>query len=367
MVRKAARIAAGIAGLATLGGTVVAGTGVAIAGPARAESPATAAAWRIVKRMASGPAGDLTTVVATGKSSGWAFNGDPATTPTAWERNGNSWTQAAFPGELGEQVVAASATSRSDVWAFTLAAFGSRALRWNGRKWYVVHTFKGLIGGASVVSRSDVWVFGASEIVPQLGAWHYNGRRWSKLSASLDGGSALSATSVWAFGGTSVDYYNGRKWSRTNVAKLLPRKNRFNDPLVAGIYAQSATSVYAIGNGQQEDDGGPTVVLHYNGRIWSKVAEGDFGSGTIPFGPQISPDGRGGFWLPMPGYGGQPSYVLHYSAGKLINVPLPRGPYRIDVTSVAQVPGTTEMLGGGFTHTRTDPTAVDAVILQYGG
>jgi hypothetical protein len=381
MVRTIAGIAARAAGVATLAGPVVAGTAVAgivvastvVAGTGVAQAaPATSAAWHIVKQVHSGAAGDFTAVVATGTSAGWAFNGNtlaaPTTKPTAWRRSGSTWTRASFPGEEGEEVVAAGATSPSDVWAFTDVGAGSRVLRWNGHAWSVVKDFAFPIGGASVVGRKDVWVFGQPGINEQLGVWHYNGRRWSHLSTSLDGGSALSATSAWAFRGTAVFRYNGRTWAKTSVAKLLPKKlsNDLNDPILTGIYAQSATSVYAVGNGQAQDEGGPTVVLHYNGVSWSKVAQGNFGYGTQP-SQQISPDGSGGLWLPMPGFGGFKSYVVHYSGGKLTEPALPHGANGIDVGSVANIPGTTEMLAGGFTHAENNPSLrVVAVILQYG-
>jgi len=376
MARKIARTAAGAAGVATLAATVVAGTalaGTGLAGTGAAQaSSATSASWHIVKQVHSGAAGDFTAVVATGKSSGWAFNGNtlaaPAAKPTAWKRNGSTWTRVSFPGEQGEEVVEARATSPSDVWAFTEVGPGSRVLRWNGHTWSVAKDFAFPIGGASVVGRKDVWVFGQPGINEQLGVWHYNGRRWSHLSTSLDGGSALSATSAWAFRGTAVYHYNGRTWAKTSVAKLLPKRlsNDLNDPIVTGIYAQSAKSVYAVGNGQAEDEGGPTVILHYNGSRWSKVAQGNFGYGTQP-SQQIGPDGSGGLWLPMPGFGGFKSYVLHYSAGTLTEPALPHGAEGIDVESIANVPGTTEMLAGGFTHATNNPGAkVVAVILQYG-
>jgi len=70
----------------------------------------------------------------------------------------------------------------------------------------------------------------------------------------------------------------------------------------------------------------------------------------------------------MPGFGGQPSYLLHYSGGKLTAAGLPHGAPSIDVESVANIPGTTAMLGGGFTHKSGNPgLGVVAVILQYGG
>jgi hypothetical protein len=373
MVRRIAGMTAGAAGLVTLAGAVVAGTAVAStaaagAGVARG-MPATSAAWHIVKQVRSGVTGDFTAVVATGKSAGWAFNGNSAAgpaKPTAWKLSGSTWTRASFPGKQREEVVAAAAASPSDVWAFTDVGPGSRALRWNGHTWSVVRTFGQPIGGASV-SSNDVWVFGQSAINQQLGVWHYNGHRWSRVGSDLDGGSALSATSVWAFRGRSVYHYNGHSWARKSVARLLPHSNGTNNPELSAIYAQSATSVYAVGNGQAEDDGGPTVILHYNGHAWRKVAQGNFGFGTQP-SQQISGDGSGGLWLPMPGFGGQATYLLHYSGGKLTEAALPHGAQGIDVQSVANIPGTTEMLGGGFTHKSGNPgLKVVAVILQYGG
>jgi hypothetical protein len=68
----------------------------------------------------------------------------------------------------------------------------------------------------------------------------------------------------------------------------------------------------------------------------------------------------------MPGFGGAKSYLLHYSGGHLTQAALPGGPERIEVSSVALVPGTTQVLGTGDTHAATDPgTDVIGVILEY--
>jgi hypothetical protein len=369
MTGKIARIAAGTTGLVALTGTTV-----ALSGTAQAAQMATAATWHIVKSVRSGPTGDFSAVVATGRGSGWAFDGNPLAAPPAgpeaWKLSGTTWTRKPFPGKRNEGVVAAEATSRSNVWAFTDVGAGSRVLHWNGRKWSQMKTFSKPIGGASVAGAKDVWVFGQPGIVGQLGAWHYDGRRWSRVADNLDGGSALSASNVWAFRRTSVYHFNGHAWSHTNEASLLPRRSSMglNDPMLSGIYAQSAGSVYAIGNGNAQDEGGPMVVLHYNGHRWRRVAEGSFGYGTQPI-QQIAPDGRGGLWLPMPGFSGQRSYLLRYFAGKLTKAALPGAPggTSIDVESVANVPGSTQMLGGGFTHAAGNPGGnVVGVILKYG-
>jgi hypothetical protein len=364
--------------------TVLAAAIVTTAGFALAAMPATPAgaaktaaatvrpdssspSWLIVKRVASGSSGGFTAVTAVGKNGGWAFDG--ISYPTAWDRNGSTWTQVPFPGLSNETVVTAAAASATDVWAFTTITGPSRVLRWNGRDWTVQRSFSRQITGAVVLSASNVWVFGEQYPVGgALGTWHYNGRTWSPAPSGygLAAGSALSADDIWAFSGTDVAHWNGHTWSRTSVASLLPAKQLLNDPAVVGIDALSPASIYAIGSGNLEDEGGPTVILHYNGHSWSKVAEGYYGPGTQPV-QQVSSDGHGGLWLPMPGYDGQKSYLVHYSDGRLTEAALPGGPDRIDVVAVALIPGTTDLLGVGDTHAYETPgTDVTDVILQYG-
>jgi hypothetical protein len=323
--------------------------------------------WSIVKQLHSGPFGGFSTVSAVGRNGGWAF--DKGSAPTAWRRSGSTWTQVPFPGKSNEVVVAAGATSPGDAWAFTADGGQSRALHWNGHTWTVQRSFPQQIGGAVVVSPKDIWVFG-QPFAPGagLGAWHYDGSTWSRVASGhgLDGGSALSANNVWAFDGSDVAHWNGSAWSRTSVAGLLPAKQQLNDPMITGIFAQSSHSVYAIANGDLQDEGGPMVLLHWNGHQWSKVAGGNYGFGVQPL-QQACSDGHGGLWIPMPGAGGQKSYLLHYSAGHLTAAALPGGPDRITVDTVALVPGTYSVLAGGNTHAYANPgTNVTAVLLQYG-
>ncbi len=368
MSRKVAWVAAGVASL-------LAASGVTAASAASAAPPVAAPHWHIVKPVPSKDgSGDFTAVVATGKSTGWAFDGNFGGTagPTAWRRSGATWTKAAFPSKITEAVVAAGAASPSDVWAFTqdFRTSGSRVLRWTHGKWTVAKTFAREIGGASVLAGNNVWVFGESiEPGSGLGAWHYDGHAWKQVGKNLLGGSALSATSVWGYNGTSVDHWNGSKWTSTSVKSLLPAKNKFNNPAVTGIIALSARNVYAIGNGTQMDEGGPTVLLHYNGHKWTKVASGNFGFGSSAFAgvtQQVAADGTGGLWLPMPGLGGQRSFILHYAAGKLTAARLPVNPLGIAVDSISRIPGTAQQLAGGATYAAGNPGTHDAgVILQY--
>jgi hypothetical protein len=347
-------VAFGVGGVASFSGTSFAA--------------ADGSSWRIVEQVHSGSLGQFTAVTAAGRGDSWAFNG--VTGPTAWQGNGSTWSQTSFPKlNLGGQVVVAAATSPDNVWAFNDGSVSSSALRWNGRTWTVMRTFNRQIGGAVVLAANDVWVFGMPYIPgADLGAWHYNGQTWAQVSggAGLEGGSGLSASDIWAFDGADVAHWNGSTWARTSVAGLLPARNPLNGPAVTGIYVQSADSVYAIGNGNAQDEGGPLVVLHFNGQTWSKVAEGNYGLGTQPL-QQLASDGHGGLWIPMPGVDGQTSYLLHYSNGRLSTVTLPVPSSKINIDSVALIPGTTEILAGGYTHAAgNDGNDVVSVLLEYG-
>jgi hypothetical protein len=347
----------GAVGLITLGG----------AGAAAATPTAAAPRWHVVKTVHTGTTGDFEALVATGKTAGWAFD-QTASGPVAWERTGMStWKTVPFPVKGGDEYVfAADAVSASDVWAFTDRFSGgsttSGAVRWDGHTWSGVK-LPAEISGASVPGRNDVWVFGS-------GAWRYNGHTWTRESMNLDfsGGSALSATDAWAFSGTNVYHWNGREWTGTSVKSLLPAVQQgLNHPLVSSILALSTRNVYAVGNGDAQDAGGPIVVLHYNGHKWSRVADGAnpiLGDGYG--GVQVTTDGDGGLWIPTFGAHGTLSFLLHYSSGKLTDAKLPIGMGSITVDSVAHIPGTTEELTGGNTHPAYQPGQNEvAVILQY--
>jgi hypothetical protein len=311
--------------------------------------------WQIAKQVSGGSFAEFTAVIATGAASGWAFDGQSGA--TAWERNGSTWTHVPFPSKSSEQVTAAAASSAGNVWAFTGTVFsgGSRALHWNGSAWSVAGSLPRAVGSAVVLGPSNVWAFGQPYAPSaQLGAWHYNGHSWAAVPGGqgLGGGSAASASDIWAYAGTDVALWNGSSWTRTSVASLLPAPDGMNDPAVTAVYAMSADNVYAIGAGNYNDGGGPTVVLHYNGSGWSRVASGNYGT-TGQVGQAVCADGRGGLWIPIPGFDGEPSYLLHYSGGHLTNTSFHAS--TLDILSVSRIPGSTSVLAGGYTHPANNP------------
>lgn len=212
----------------------------------------------------------------------------------------------------------------------------------------------------------DVWVFGMAPggfMAPSIGVWHYNGHTWTRVGKNFSGGTVLNDHDAWGFTHTSVLRWNGHAWTATSVKSLLPKKQFLNDPAVVGVLALSDSSVYAIGSANTQDEGGPVVVLHFNGHKWSKVASGEFGYG--PDHEQFTSDGSGGLWIPMDGPAGGTGFLVHYAGGKLIKAALTINPATLTADSVSRIPGTTQALAGGFTHTASNRGSnVVAVLLQ---
>lgn len=348
MSRKISMMAAGAAALLTIGAFGVANAAVA--------SPAAAPAWQSVgPAKVSGTVSAVTAVRHGGKTYEYAFvtpaYEDLKGQMTLYSRVGSgAWAKRTIPSKSGEAVVSAAALSPTDVLAFTQYSDGGRVLRFNGKSWSVFKTFNDAIGAATVLAANDIWVYGNENIAytGPLGVYHYNGRTWTKVASGLDGGTATSATNAWAFTGTTVARYNGKKWTTTNLAKLLPAKSRSTDPLLTDVVATSNSTAYAIGNGNTELTGGPVVVLKFNGKSWTKVAQ--YRSGYTVQQQDIASDGHDGLWIPAESTGA-PAFLLHFSGSShaitKTSVPGAAGKTTSYVFSIVNIPGTTEELAGG--------------------
>lgn len=348
---------------------VTAAAACALALPASASAtqvrPAIAASWRIIKSVHSGGGPAFTAITATSKSSAWAFEAFQASSakPAAWRLSGSAWSQVSFPGRANERVAAAGSSSASDVWAITSTGTRSRALHWNGSSWASTGSFRTEIDAVTVLGSHDVWIFASSFFPSHGGAWHYNGHRWSRVASGhgLTAGGALSHNSVWAVGGRSVAHWNGHTWTRTSVAGLLPADTALSHSSLVGIYARSAANVWALGTGGRQDEGGPAVLLHYNGHTWTHVATRLSGDPA-----QLVPDGSAGLWIPVPSVDGIPFQMLRYSHGHLLPVSMPVSGRRLNVLAVAPIPHSAETFGAGFTHRRNNLGLGDvATILEY--
>ena len=360
----------------------LAGAGLAASlGTAPAATAATPAAWQDVFHVA-GPGNHsvaFTSVVATGATSGYAFEAT-GSGPVAYQRTGaTTWTQVPFPGMKWETISAAKATSPSNVWAFSEVELtpniGGRVFRLVHGKWTVVKTFPFFIGAATVFSSSDVWVYADQFTYPPVGGegiYHYNGHTWARVSSTLSGGYAVSDSDVWAFHGMSVADYNGHTWTTTSLAKYLPAGAKsVNNPVVLSVVAPSANNVYAIAGNYLHSvavgtvEAGVLAVLHFNGHTWTRVAEGDYGMPAPP--EDIGVDAWGGLWIPALGPS-TPTYnpvLLHYYGGKLTwaALPAPAGALAFTAYYVVGVPGTPRLLVAGNVGS-PDGSQIYAEILQ---
>jgi len=338
---------------------------------ATAASAATGPTWHRVLNVANNPVSSpydgtyvrFDALVATGRTSGWAFRSD---SKVAYERTGaTSWKKVAFPGGTGT-VEAAAATSPSSVWAAYDFPGGAQVDHWNGKKWSVLKTFPAAVTGLSALGPHDVWVYGGVRS-DGTGVWHYNGAKWAEVSSTLQGGSALADGNVWAYNYTNdtVDHFNGRTWTAMSVAKLLPPPPQIRPAQVTGVIALSPGNVYATAiTSYIPNLGGPLELLHYNGHSWTKVAA------TTTFGgnraQRIVPDGRGGLWLAANASAGGQRAVLHYSAGRLTEVKIPAAAsLPVLPFSLSLIPGTSQLLVGGVQYVTANGSKTNSVVLQY--
>jgi hypothetical protein len=270
--------------------------------------------------------------------------------------NSGAWHAQAIPStEKGEAITAATAITANHVIAFTTLTnisdqvTGSRVLSYYEGKWSVLAKFSKPISDGTVLSARNIWVFGP-------GAYHYNGKSWKEVATATGAGSGASATSAWVISGTapsveSVEHIIGDKVTSTaNLASLILYNKEFEGSgQLDGVYATSATTAYAIGNGHTQDAGGPLSVLEFNGKSWKRVAS--FGEGNDR---AVSSDGAGGLYIGASCSGRSPALLLHYAKGssKLVSVSVPGATIAGGVLdAAANIPGTTAEVLGGYTLT----------------
>jgi hypothetical protein len=131
-------------------------------------------------------------------------------------------------------------------------------------------TTSGQLNGVAAVSASDVWAVGGTGNGALIE--HWNGTAWKQVpspapaGSSLSGVAATSASDVWAVGGTGngalIEHWNGTAW------KQVPSPAPAGSSL-SGVAATSATNVWAVG--ETFSTSTKTLVLHWNGTAWKQV------------------------------------------------------------------------------------------------
>jgi hypothetical protein len=199
----------------------------------------------------------------------------------------------AIPGELN----AVSASSSTNAWAVgqnCTATCTTLTVHWNGTAWSKVTSPNASSGGNALsgvytVSATNAWAVGdycttSACAVEDTLILHWNGTTWSKVPSPnpssivniLAGVSGSSAGDIWAAGymigasgsdNTLIVHWNGTSWSK--VASPNPSKTGANS--LQAVSAVSSATAWAVGNYDATASTGANLALRWNGTAWSKI------------------------------------------------------------------------------------------------
>jgi hypothetical protein len=239
--------------------------------------------------------GSLADIAATSPDSAWAIGTTGSSQTLILHWNGTAWSRQASPNAPGVDLLdSATATSAGSAWAVgeacakTSQTCSPLILHWNGTRWSL--TTSPLVADSdhledvTATSPDNAWADGLTCSITfgcPSGAMivHWNGKTWSsqKLPATRGLGliaiAAASARDGWAFGRifnggdtfTPVALrWTGSRWATASPpARLVP-----NGALESGAVT-APDDVWAVGL----PDSGPgnTILIHWNGKTWSRV------------------------------------------------------------------------------------------------
>jgi len=302
--------------LACLGAVLVAGVALPATGVARAAGPP-ARAVAGAAGSAGAVQGLLLGVAALSPASTWAvgyrclpncasISQQAITLIRHW--NGRTWSTIASPnpGADWNYLQSVSATSGTDAWAVGEASLrvdahteisGTLIEHWNGRTWVKVRSpspgiSDNALFGVGAVSATNAWAVGDYEGgtgAHQALILHWNGKTWARVPApnasghasSLEAVRAVSAVSAWAVGFdvsaigqevTMILHWNGKTWTRVpspSPGNTLSGLGGVSVVSAGSAWATGASCLSACGEAGEVDH---TLILRWNGKAWSTAA-----------------------------------------------------------------------------------------------
>jgi hypothetical protein len=198
----------------------------------------------------------------------------------------------------GNVLSAASGTSASDVWAvgiyWSCSLFKPLIVHWDGAAWAVVPgpvpstTGYNQLNAVAAASPSDAWAVGTYDapngaVTPFIE--HWNGSTWrqvpgatkSATNNTLNAVAIVSGSDIWAAGTylnqttgrffTLIEHGTGSSWS----VVPSPSPGNYNANVITGLAALSANNVWAVGYYDANNGARKTLILHWNGAVWSLV------------------------------------------------------------------------------------------------
>ncbi len=341
--------------------TAGAAVALAVSGAQAAATPG----WRVVATYPQ--AAYMQAVSASDAANAWALGGTGCCNLLVGHWNGKKWGTIAVPGNIGggftNQVtggsVAAIAGGRAMIFVeSTDQELGTSfvvALEWRGRSWSAEHAFTDQPGGVIASGPDDVWGFDSG--TPS--ADHYNGTSWSAIpipviaaqaSGNAAAGDWVTGTVAAQPGRVELMHWSKGAWRNAALPKIAVPKG---DQMFPGaVDAATLSDIWlTVSTGPTAGHGPVTaVLLHWNGKAWSKVA---VPKGVSP--SSVASDGHGGAWL-TPDTAATVMY--HYAGGRWTHVPRPA---RTDLQSGLElIPGTRSVLAAA------ELNGAAGTVLRYG-
>jgi hypothetical protein len=350
--RRARTVAAGL---------VLASLVLALAAASSAEAtPAIKASWRVIRTI--GPDNtDLYEIAALRNHPSWL--GGAAISPAGdfyavvYRLASGPLHQTALSTQLGSEVNGLSATSRTNVWASLEDVPGGQVDRLTSHGWhpysFAIGTDDILVAPVVTTGAKNTWVLTEDFTTGIAYGYRFNGSTWHrhKLPAAPSANSstgyvtASASNNIWTLtftGSRSASMrYNGSKWQVFSFpAKLGPAAADLGPQQILAV---SPKDVWATFSPNATTGVGTLVLLHWNGRRWSKI------SGKLPNASltgAIASDGTGGVWLAAVNATDTVPLILHYSHGKWSTFTAPKAKGKlIGVEQLALIPGTHSVLG----------------------
>lgn len=221
--------------------------------------------------------------------------------------NGSSWFQVPSPNPGGPThnnlLFGVDTISVTNAWAVGSFSNGTAlqtlALHWNGSAWKRVKSpspggaaHDSELASVTALSATNAWAVGwySDGLVRHTLILHWNGKTWRRQPSPNPRGcipgdellsvSGTSATNAWAVGLFTecftlspqilIEHWNGKTWRLVRS----PKVNSLEDSLT-GVAAISASNAWAVGTIFDGQGFNQTLVLHWNGKTWNRVASPD--------------------------------------------------------------------------------------------
>jgi hypothetical protein len=255
--------------------------------------------------------GQLYGVAATSATDAWAvgnYRGNPGARTLVEHWNGTEWCQVPSPNpapaDEPDGLSAVAATSATDAWAvgdYYSPSAGTRTLilHWNGTTWTQIPSpdpspvKENFLNAVTATSATDAWAAGIS--VTSAGRrtlmLHWNGTTWTRVPSptpgmyvTLAGVAASSTSQAWVAGVYNSPYqtltlrWNGTAWKYVRSPDPATGNGARNS--LTGVAATSASNAWAVGWDATSSSLGKTLVLHWSGATWDKVAAPAPGRGS---------------------------------------------------------------------------------------